>query len=713
MQKVTLFKNYPFDNSYSNTRLFSSTSEQLSYFNNLIYEVLDPVNFLYNNLLETTLEWVFEDDTKITGALNCNYIMVQGQNQEYPLFYFINSTRLNSGYEVTFELELDVLQTYLGYIDFDASLIERCHLDRFKPTVNNQGHLNYDLMMFDSDYKSPLFKTEPIKYEAKFPVYREKLKLPTDYHIAEDGITSGLSDVDYTLNLFINEYVTGWAKILVDNGGEGERREFYIGESDNPQPFTIEDVCINNTSLNAGEFVLPILKNGATILIEHILDGEVVKDYELNYNSCISKLLQSINPANVYDIQVSPLKPNFYLGVNVSYCAIESRIVNVVSYEHTLVIQLDINEYNNSNKNCNIKTWQYGARTHCALIIQGNDNSKDVLLTKHYPIYDLDFPIWQNLNPFRVISSFCVVDNNGNAKPLNPLLNPKLFNSQYCHLEITNLGKEKCEYGVLPLQPNFNRVVGEEFMQLSYIMDSIISPEMSNNYVRVKGSINSLYNEHTDKDLSTGIVTSEVFSLPFRMDKFQEYVANNKNYRINAYMSDFRQGVTGAMNNLFTNGVAAAGASLVGMGVSAMFTTFELSKQEDTLKHAPDARMNASNSYFLKSSYADVAPYAEMFIITEKEARELCDFNHQFGFTYSEIDKPNNYFHTRWFFNYIKFNPSNFSLLIDGEKKPIANHIKNRIKDIMHRGVRLWHTDEINYDLENPEISIFGELNNE
>ena len=198
MQKITIYTNYPFDSSYENTRLFDTEEERLDYFNARVYTTLNGVNFTFNNLYKTTIEFTYTGKD-ITEFLNCNYLSVENEG-EMTLYYYIIESRLNSGCECTLALELDVMQTYLFYLDFENAMIERAHLDRFIELSNHK-------LIFNGKYDTKLFKKEPITFDSTYPAKG----LVIDPYAQISSITA--------VNSFFSTHCYGWIKLFVDNKG--------------------------------------------------------------------------------------------------------------------------------------------------------------------------------------------------------------------------------------------------------------------------------------------------------------------------------------------------------------------------------------------------------------------------------------------------------------------------------------------------------------
>lgn len=107
---VKVLKNVPLDNSYKDTRSFSSSSQQISYFSSL-------KKYEFNNLTPIKLQNKIRLPINASALYDCNYIMFQNANFNQKWFYaFISSINYVgvNNCEITFEI--DVLQTW--YFDY-------------------------------------------------------------------------------------------------------------------------------------------------------------------------------------------------------------------------------------------------------------------------------------------------------------------------------------------------------------------------------------------------------------------------------------------------------------------------------------------------------------------------------------------------------------------------------------------------------------------
>lgn len=119
---ITLFKAYPFDNSYEHTIWFGSEAEQSNYFNNLHHKVYNK------NTYQRTGKNYIRLHSKISDVQQYNYLMFQNKAHENKKFYaFITKIEyLNENVTIVY-YEIDVLQTWLFNFTLKKCYVEREH----------------------------------------------------------------------------------------------------------------------------------------------------------------------------------------------------------------------------------------------------------------------------------------------------------------------------------------------------------------------------------------------------------------------------------------------------------------------------------------------------------------------------------------------------------------------------------------------------------
>lgn len=123
--KFKLFKNVPLDNTYTNTILFASGSEQNTYFANLDSMTLDEQSYQRVNSNKLMI-------AKSSDELyNYNYLMFQNPSSGNFKWYYAFINEINYVNDNTCEVlyEIDVMQTWLFDFEYGKCYVEREHVE--------------------------------------------------------------------------------------------------------------------------------------------------------------------------------------------------------------------------------------------------------------------------------------------------------------------------------------------------------------------------------------------------------------------------------------------------------------------------------------------------------------------------------------------------------------------------------------------------------
>lgn len=148
----------PTDMSYEHCLDFESTRSQYQYYYNR------PGARLINlNIPGDAYRVEFEVDLSIDEMALYDYCVVIGQGMDY--YYFITS-RIQRGTYTIVNVELDVLNTYYFYMQFNDSFVNRCHVDRWTdnglPTANYEDEgMEYGPMVIQ---KQEMIKQCPLNF---------------------------------------------------------------------------------------------------------------------------------------------------------------------------------------------------------------------------------------------------------------------------------------------------------------------------------------------------------------------------------------------------------------------------------------------------------------------------------------------------------------------------------------------------------------------
>jgi len=206
----------PFSNDYKNTRWFSNTDEQYSYFiNQKIVHTMTSATFVRDEG-----KGYISVNAPIDLLLETNYLMFQNTHYNSKWFYAFVTKLERKNQNVTFVyFELDVLQTWLKNYTFKPSFVVREHTPLWNadgsPVINTVDEgLNYGLE-YDDVYVNHYVPNNGVKFiviVAKQQIHGSS----KDKHIASyNGIAQPLSY--YVLPIFLDGEGLIWLK---DDGDE-------------------------------------------------------------------------------------------------------------------------------------------------------------------------------------------------------------------------------------------------------------------------------------------------------------------------------------------------------------------------------------------------------------------------------------------------------------------------------------------------------------
>ena len=141
--KVELYENIPLDSGYKNTILFTSLSQQRSYFNGK--RTHDFSAFSY----QRTERQYIRVSGKADLYYNCNYMAFQNSGYGEKWFYcFVLSVEYINDNTTQIEFAIDVMQTYLFDVELKPSFVEREH----SRTDEIGDNIQQDPMTLAGDY---------------------------------------------------------------------------------------------------------------------------------------------------------------------------------------------------------------------------------------------------------------------------------------------------------------------------------------------------------------------------------------------------------------------------------------------------------------------------------------------------------------------------------------------------------------------------------
>ena len=273
----------------------------------------------------------------------------------------------------------------------------------------------------------------------------------------------------------------------------------------------------------------------------------------------------------------------------------------------------------------------------------------------------------------------------------NPIYNPKLLNSDYRSLRLTNERGGQFEYDIQKLNKETLQTAVTEQM----------TADLQRTYFRAINT-DGVYQSECSQNL-TGLVDSSETSIPLASDAWRKTLAEQPNF--------FAQMENRRLSNIGVSLIGGAiGGALTGQGPMGLVTGFALGGAKsyldivnegftlDNMDKQSAMVQNANGNVVFNLSYTKPGMTIEQYALLPQEERIINDQMFANGYTYNRIDQIRNFTHTRKYFNTIMAMVETISGV------PLSNEVRDDIKQRLAGGVRLWHTDEIQYEKENYEL---------
>ena len=654
--------NVPFDNAYTNVRYFKNRQEQEGYFNvNTLFVNAINVNFNVGNLLKTTITFNAEDQ-QLNRLLSCNYLIVKNNSnvKDFDYFYyFINNSFQLSGNQISLDIELDVINTYLLDIEFTDCLIKRGHLNRF--VENEDGTVS-----FDGTGQSKLFEREPIQNVAKRLSKKEQFTIYPD-----ERSTS-------TFNEWLKENICAWIYLFISNPIQ---RIFFVDTTERDGILSSPEYNFfdGRANVSAGEnsisplgvLALPIYKRNSKKLYVNI------KNDNYSINNKISITLSALegyrakntNNSYIYASKLSYISPFDVGAYSPAYYTIDSNgdLILTGWYDEISGVK-----YQGANV-CGIAqttTASGGTAKGCLYVIETGK-------TENAGIFESNAKF--NFNKNEII---------GASK--NSMFNPKLLSSDYHSIKIVDNTEEGFEYDLQKLNTN----------SLKILYNETIVPDVTKGYARFE--TNSVcYPKESSKNL-IGTIFSNDQSLLVDNDKLAEMLANNKNFFIqNDIKSAFGliASSLGIAGGIATGNPLAVAGGIAGAGASIGSSIDKLALTPDNMRNAPNTIRGALGNAPFSASYNNYGLSVEEYEILDNEKEMINDFMCQYGFTVNRLGNIKDFLDIRKYYNYVQAEIEE----ITSNKTLISNQVKNKFVEIFRRGIRFWNTNDYSYNKENYE----------
>ena len=323
-----------------------------------------------------------------------------------------------------------------------------------------------------------------------------------------------------------------------------------------------------------------------------------------------------------------------------------------------------------------------------------------------YCLKDTDKGIEFNIADPSVLPQIEFDKNNIIGADKNIIFNPKMNNADYKSLRISFAGSAY-EYDLQKLNTQ-NPTFEYHEMLTSDVTKALLQYKPTDN----AGVFNQAYGESYN-----GLAFTNDLSLPFAKGQDDVFWANNKN----AFLS-FQNQQAQARSNAIINALGGVlsgatkfamtgGRDLTGImggatgGVIGILQTLNNQKYEranfdlsiDNMRSAPETLANINGNAILTGAIAPLGIYIEIYSALENELKIANDIAYDNGYTYNRYGQVKDFVNTRKYFNYIQASVEN----IIGN---ISNEVKLLLHQILANGIKLWHTDTINFDKENYEL---------
>lgn len=627
------------DKNSIDTRYFVSLEAQKQYFDNLMLTqnvvFSELLNFNINDNVSTTV--VLKVDKNIEKSLKSNYCIVKNEVGKYR--YFFADCVQDSGIQLIINLELDDIQTnYFEYKDtITPCKINRACLDRFDDLF--QGNLEFK----NKTTTSNLFLEE----------------MPPLPKYTENTIYKNLSVGDTTLYNFFSQGVICWKYVYftrtpdmgfinVNNLAQGIITVDFKTEVYN-------DSFVNN---DFRVFCYPIFKDSSTKIffetddpLKRILIGE--KGYK--------SFRKLNNNASYFFNEKFSLVPPFFDGI-----------------EYTQ----NGNEITIRNKNSGIG---YGVQNGLFGLSMDNLFNGVLVLSKQY---NSTFKV-KDIN----ISFFAKTKFKASELTNNPLkkiyFNPKI-NSMTCKaLSLRQNTGKHFEYDL--------QKIGKDTIDLDYT--EILNPLITKSYLRYSQVLESnkyygspyLFNYF-------GLINSTDESTIYCNDRYSEFLANNKNFNLQAQWSMGSEVAKSAIKGVgeATSGKIGSGvATVLNAGIDLATAQKELSWSIDNMQSSPSTLKEASGDGLFNIAVGGKLIALDLLTANQNDLKNFNDYCVTFGFKCEEIGNIKDYDNIRSKFNYVSASVENITALL-------SNLEKQRLRERL-QAVRFWNSDIINYDYENVE----------
>lgn len=670
-----------------NTRYFDNITLQNNYFDSLASGKTSPlVNYNMGNNIETTI--VFRDTTErpIDEVVKSNYAIVYTMDGDNIVNrrYFFAYPRQDSGRQMIVNLSLDDVQTnFIRNADsFKDATIRRAHLDRFN-YIPGSIH-GFELKI---GTEGPFNESENIGDMPKRLIKKASFDLLLE---PDDGITGRTGIIDP----WFKDNIIGWEYVYL-TPDDLENNTSYVYKGFDPSDGTTSR-DLELTPLKTNTFEGESLPFGETLLgnfnRSNMIQGALIcvcapiykKDSYLGRDNVIKFKGRS----DTTGIAITTYGISQFLELNGRNSRVYARKFSirppfaVEGYSGMVDIDYTLNSLefkgNRTTKHIDFgyllavcsgtksDGWGDTRLQGCIVVLQ------DPSIKRPYQSESLDTEILTRFSSSDIV----------NGARNDTKLNPKLLSNKFLELNLTNFS-QSFTYEMLKLSHDR----GYFYNHIAIIYNEALTPDITKGYARLKAP-NGLYVEDTNINL-TGLVISNDYSLMVANDQLSQMLANNKNFYLQQAINIGKDVVSTTIKGGEKGGGegAAVGAATgaINAGLSVLDTTLTL----DNMRNAPSQVRNANGNVYFASQIQPFKLSLEIYDALEQDKQKFNDFCYYFGYAYNRKANITSFTRTRRFFNYIEADLNALPI-------SISNIEKDRIKARFNRGIRFWHTDDIN-----------------
>lgn len=645
------------------TRYFESVASQRAYFLFKVGAVnaIGPrINFNINDNISTTITYIDDSNRSIEELIACNYAVLFRSNPEtnevVDIRYYYAKVSQLSGRQMRVELDLDDIQTnYFKYKNQIAPcVINRAHLNRF---VKNEDNT----FSFDFRSQSHLFDLENYPTSKRL-VNRRKLV---------EKIFNADKTENETLTQWFNENVIAWVYCYIENRAYNCFKPDDLTQSTCIEPdinYFFNNQIENEQGIQtAGCIIYPLLKeNSKVIFVNDITNNN---KWQLVKND--DKFRELNNDTSFYYIKkVSILNPLQFVFTNNNWriddngnLEIDTRQPQLLQNNNYLYMQTGEVTTSSSTQNfiClspGVSVMLYGARNYN--------------LPREFEYINEDIKFTFNKSDLI----------NGER---NKIYNPKLLTEDFITLNITSGDGSTFKYPINALNNN----------KLTILYNETLTPEVTKYFARVKTT--GLFIKETEENY-TGLIGNVDNSLLYTNDRYQEFLANNKNFWLQSTFNSLSNIGRGAIAGAIS-GAGPVGA-VIGGTLGAIQSTANKVLDIDNLKYSPEQIKGASGNVLFNADVSGIGIFVDIFESLEHDKQKFDDFIYLNGFSYGEIGSVADFDNIRTKFNYLSADVEIITANISNEEK---TRLIERLKS-----VRFWNSDDIDYINENYERSVLN-----